>query len=140
MEIKIFNPDFSTAASIPLANSGVAAGFPSPAEGYADISLDLNKELVRNPSSTFFARVEGVSMQDDGINDGDLLVIDKSVEPYDNCVAVCFVDGDFTLKRIKFEDNHLFLVPANKNYKPIKITEDNDFTIWGVVRYVVKKV
>ena len=79
-------------------------------------------------------------MIDEGINDGDLLVIDKSVEPYDGCLAVAYIDGEFTLKRFENHGDHALLVPANKNYKPITITSDNDFMIWGVVRYVIKKV
>ncbi|MFR6634324.1 MAG: LexA family protein [Alistipes onderdonkii] len=76
--------------------SGVSAGFPSPADDHLDPPLDLNRELIRNPGATFFARVAGDSMQDDGIADGDLLVVDKSLEAYDGCVAVCFLDGEFT--------------------------------------------
>ena len=126
--------------NIPLASSHIAAGFPSPAEDFSDLSLDLNKELIRNPSSTFFARVSGVSMVDDGVDDGDLLIIDKSVSPYDGCLAVCYIDGEFTLKRFSLEGDFGWLVPANKAYRPIKVTEENDFRIWGVVRYLVKKM
>jgi DNA polymerase V len=79
-------------------------------------------------------------MIDDGIDDGDLLVIDKSVEPYDNCLAICYIDGEFTLKHCKRQKDHALLIPANKDYKPIKITEENNFVIWGVVRYVIKKM
>lgn len=126
--------------NIPLAASGIAAGFPSPAEDFSDLSLDLNKELIRNPSSTFFARVTGVSMINDGVDDGDLLIIDKSVSPYDGCLAVCFIDGEFTLKRFRLEGDFGWLVPANEAYRPIKVTEENDFRIWGVVRYLIKKM
>lgn len=118
----------------------VTAGFPSPAEDFMDVALDLNKELVRNPSSTFFARVKGVSMIEDGINDGDMLIIDKSVEPFDGCLAVCFVDGEFTLKRYRNMGTYALLVPANPDYSPIRVDADNQFAIWGVVRYLVKKV
>lgn len=118
----------------------VHAGFPSPAEDFMDVALDLNKELVRNPSSTFFARVKGVSMIEDGIGDGDMLIIDKSVEPYDGCLAVCFVDGEFTLKRYRNMGNYALLMPANKDYKPIRVDADNQFAVWGVVRYLIKKV
>ncbi|MGL5317648.1 MAG: LexA family protein [Bacteroidales bacterium] len=125
---------------VPLASSAVSAGFPSPAEDFSDLSLDLNKELIRNPASTFFARVSGVSMVDDGVDDGDLLIIDKSVTPYDGCLAVCFVDGEFTLKRFRLEGDFGWLIPANESYKPIKVTAENDFRIWGIVRYLVKKM
>ena len=102
--------------------------------------LDLNRELVRNPGATFFARVAGDSMQDDGIADGDLLVVDKSLEAYDGCVAVCFLDGEFTLKRLRMGQGKIVLVPANKRYKPIEIGQESDFTVWGVVTYAIKKV
>ncbi|MGL5786683.1 MAG: LexA family protein [Bacteroidales bacterium] len=125
---------------LPLASSAIAAGFPSPAQDFSDVALDLNKELIRNPSSTFFARVSGLSMINDGIDDGDLLVIDKSVSPYDGCLAVCYIDGEFTLKRFKLEGDFGWLVPANESFNPIKVTEENDFRIWGVVRYLIKKM
>ncbi len=139
--IDIFSPlEESCEQPLPLADSRVAAGFPSPAEDYATMHLDLNRELIKNPASTFYARVSGVSMIDEGINDGDLLVIDKSIEPYDGCLAVCYVDGDFTLKRFERHSDYGLLVPANKEYKPIKITSENDFIIWGIVTYVIKRV
>jgi DNA polymerase V len=118
----------------------VQAGFPSPAEDFMDVALDLNKELVKNPSSTFFARVKGVSMIEDGVGDGDMLIIDKSTEPYDGCLAVCYVDGEFTLKRYRNMGGYALLVPANKDYKPIRVDADNQFAVWGVVKYLIKKV
>lgn len=105
-----------------------------------DVAIDLNKELVHNPASTFFARVRGVSMIDEGICDGDLLIIDKSIEPTDGCLAVCFLDGEFTLKRYRHMGDHGFLVPANKEFEPIRVDADSGFSIWGVVRYLIKKV
>ncbi len=133
-------PDAANSMELPLSEGGVSAGFPSPAEEFLDLTLDLNRELIKNPAATFYARVSGDSMIDDGINDGDLLVIDRSVEPYNNCLAVCYIDGEFTLKRFQDKGSYGLLVPANKNYKPIRVTEDNEFTIWGVVRYVIKRV
>ena len=138
--ITIFSTDTDTYIELPLSDSNVAAGFPSPAEDHFFQKLDLNKEIIKNPVATFYARVSGTSMIDDGINDGDLLVIDKSVEPYDNCLAVCYIDGEFTLKHLKLQKNHVFLVPANRNFKTIKVTPENNFLVWGVVRYVIKKV
>ena len=139
-EINIFNSESGETMELPLSGERVAAGFPSPAEDYAAQGLDLNKEVVKNPASTFYARVSGLSMIDEGINDGDLLVIDKSIEPYNGCLAVCYVDGEFTLKRFKREGDHALLVPANKNFKPIKITAENNFLIWGVVTHLIKKM
>ncbi len=139
-KINIFTPNDDSGIEIPLSGERVAAGFPSPAEDFASQSLDLNRKLIKNPASTFYARVSGLSMVDEGINDGDLLVIDKSIEPYDGCLAVCFIDGEFTLKRFEKHTGYGMLVPANKEYKPIKVTADNDFCIWGVVTYLIKKV
>lgn len=138
--INIFTPEDNDPMSPPLSDSRVAAGFPSPAEDYASMRLDLNRELIKNPASTFYARVSGLSMVEEGINDGDLLVIDKSIEPYDGCLAVCYIDGDFTLKRFEKHKDFGLLVPSNKDFKPIKVTADNDFCIWGVVTYLVKRV
>jgi len=138
--ITIFTPDTDNNIELPLSDSKVSAGFPSPADDHFSLKLDITKEIIKNPAATFYARVSGVSMIDDGINDGDLLVIDKSVEPYDNCLAVCYIDGEFTLKHFKRQKDHALLIPANKDYKPIKVTEENNFVIWGVVRYVIKKV
>lgn len=138
--IDIFTPDDNSGIELPLSGERVAAGFPSPAEDYASLSLDLNKELIKNPASTFYARVSGLSMIDEGINDGDLLVIDKSIEPFDGCLAVCYIDGEFTLKRFEKHKDHGLLVPANKEFKPIKVTADNSFCIWGIVTYIIKKV
>jgi DNA polymerase V len=138
--IEIFNTNDDSGIALPLSEQRVAAGFPSPAEEYSSLSLDLNKELIKNPASTFYARVSGLSMVDEGINDGDLLIIDKSITPYDGCLAVCYVDGEFTLKRFERHADYALLVPANKEFKPIKVTAENDFCIWGVVTYLIKKV
>lgn len=138
--LNIFAPETDNSTELPLADERVAAGFPSPAEDYASLNLDLNRELIKNPSSTFYARVSGLSMIDEGINDGDLLVIDKSLEPRDGSLAVCYVDGEFTLKRFERHGSYGLLVPANKEYRPIKVTAENNFTIWGIVTYVIKKV
>jgi DNA polymerase V len=125
---------------LPYIESGITAGFPSPAEDFLDTSIDLNRELVRNPSSTFYARAKGESMNDANINNGDLLIIDKSLEPSNGKIAVCYIDGAFTIKRIKIEQDCLWLVPANTDFNPIKVTEENDFLIWGIVIYVVKSL
>ncbi|MBR5891322.1 MAG: peptidase S24, partial [Bacteroidaceae bacterium] len=104
-EIEIFSPEEDSSMELPLSENRVSAGFPSPAEHYSSLKLDLNKELIKNPAATFYARVKGISMIDEGIDDGDLIVIDKSIEPYTGCLAVCYIDGEFTLKRFeKHED------------------------------------
>jgi DNA polymerase V len=140
LTLTLHTPDLTHSIELPLSATGVSAGFPSPAEDHFVSKLDITKVIVQNPASTFYARVSGVSMIEDGIDDGDLLVIDKSIEPYNNCLAVCYIDGEFTLKRFSLRKDHALLVPANKDYKPIKVTEDNQFIIWGVVQYVIKKV
>jgi DNA polymerase V len=139
-EIDIFAPGNEEEFPLPLSENRVAAGFPSPAEDFGGMSLDLYRELIKNPASTFYARVSGLSMIDEGINDGDLLVIDKSIAPYDGCLAVCYIDGEFTLKHFEKHKDHGLLIPANKEFKPIKVTAENDFCIWGVVTYLIKKV
>lgn len=118
----------------------VHAGFPSPAEDIPGTALDLNSLLVRNPASTFFARVSGDSMEGDGICDGDILVIDKSEEPHDGAVAVCFINGEFTVKRLRFHDGYITLVPSNPRYPSLTVKEGDEMTVWGVVRYVIKKL
>ena len=121
----------------------IKAGFPSPAQDYVENGIDLNRELVKNPSSTFFGRARGNSMEGAGIFDGDLLIIDKSLEPREGAIAVCFIDGEFTLKRIHFERHEgqvtaIWLHPENEQFTPIKVTQDNQFIIWGIVVHSVR--
>jgi len=137
--IEIYSPSLENELPITFSESPVHAGFPSPADDHLDNKLDLNKALVRNPSSTFYARVSGESMIQDGVDDGDLLVIDKSCDTTDNCLAVCFLDGEFTLKRVKIEEDCVYLVPANPKFKKIRVDKSNEFMIWGIVRYIIKK-
>lgn len=140
IRLAFITPDTTSEVDVPLATSGVAAGFPSPADDHLEPALDLNRTLIRNPASTFFVRVEGDSMKDDGIDDGDLLVVDKSLEPCDGCVAVCFLDGEFTLKRVRIRGRHVTLMPANERYKPIEIDPEEEFSVWGVVTWAIKKI
>ncbi len=137
--LDFFTPDLTTLLELPLAGTAIAAGFPSPAEEYLDLALDLNKELIKHPAATFYARVKGNSMVDAGIQDGDLLVIDKALEPREGAIAVCFLDGEFTVKRLAVREEGVFLMPANDEFKPISITEDNEFLVWGIVAYVIHK-
>lgn len=138
IQFRIIESDTNSNVEISVAGSNVLAGFPSPADDYLEQPLDLNKYLIRNPSSTFFVRVAGESMKDAGINDGDLLIVDKSVEVYDGCIAVSVIDGEFTLKRVHFDKNRIFLMPVNEKYKPIEVSPDDEFVIWGIVRYLIK--
>ena len=123
-----------------LVEQGVSAGFPSPADDFKEIRISLDKELVKNKEATFYARVSGNSMENAGLSDGDLIVIDRSLNPENNKIAVCFLDGEFTVKRIVVEQKNLYLKPENKKYKKIKINKENEFVIWGIVTYVIKKV
>lgn len=118
----------------------VRAGFPSPADDTPHEKLDLMRLVVRHPASTFYFRISGVSMVDDGFDEGDIVVVDRSLEPTNNATAVCYIDGEFTIKKIRQEKNCLYLMPANKEYKPIKVTAENEFMVWGVVTYIIKKV
>ena len=135
--LQIYASDLETKLNLPLIEGGISAGFPSPAQDYIDLKIDLNKELVTNPLNTFYGRVSGTSMCDAGIKDGDILIIDKSIEPKDGDIVICFIDGEFLLKYIKIELNAIYLVPANKNFKPIKVTDENNFYIWGIVTYSI---
>lgn len=131
--------DLATHITIPYHNTGIQAGFPSPADDYMESPIDLNQELISHPVSTFMGRVRGDSMKEAGIFDGDLLIIDKSLKPKNGDVAVCFIDGEFTIKYIKISPKSIWLIPANDEYTPIKITEENDFVIWGIVTYSIRK-
>ena len=138
--IDISLPDVSIKLRLPFVENGISAGFPSPADDFLDSSIDLNQALIKNKDATFYGRVRGDSMIDAGMNDGDLLIIDKSINPTDGRIAVCFIDGEFTVKRIKIEKDVIWLIAENKNYKPIKVTKEDDFTIWGIVINVIKNV
>lgn len=138
--LKIYVPDNRTSSDIPLAESSVHAGFPSPADDFIEGSLDLNSLVIKHPEATFFARVKGDSMQDEGIAEGDILVVDKAAEPFDGCLAVAYVDGEFTLKRVRMKPDRILLVPANPKYPVIEIVAGQDFAVWGVVKWIVKQV
>lgn len=138
-KIDFYSADAGTKLELPYAKN-ISAGFPSPADDYMDMSLDLNKELINNPNATFYGRVKGNSMQGVGILNGDVLVIDRSLDPVNDAIAVCYIDGDFTVKRVHVEGETCFLIPENDAYEPIPVGEDNDFMIWGIVTYVIKKM
>lgn len=138
--ITIYTPNKLTTIERPVVNEDISAGFPSPAEDFKEIRISLDKELVKNEDATFYARVRGNSMVDANIEDGDLLVIDRSIAASTGKIAVCMLDGDFTIKRLKVEKDCLYLMPENKNFKPIKVTKENEFIVWGIVTYVIKEV
>ena len=141
-EVMIFTGSFSTRLKIPYASGGIKAGFPSPAQDYMSESLDFNRDIIRHPAATFYGRVKGDSMIDAGISDGDIVVIDKALEPSHGDIVVAFVDGEFTIKYLDTAhkgEGYILLVPANKNYQPIKIYNQDNFTIWGVVAWTIKR-
>lgn len=124
--------------ALPYTEGGISAGFPSPALDFMEQRIDLNVHLIKHPSSTFYGRVKGQSLKDAGIDDGDLLIIDKSLEPVHGKIAVCFIDGEFTAKRIHFQGDELWLKPENPAYPSIKVIEEHHLIVWGVVTHVIK--
>jgi DNA polymerase V len=138
--LEIFALSTETELALPFISAGIQAGFPSPAADFEELRIDLNKYLIRHPAATFLSKVKGHSLINAGFHDGDILVIDRSLEPTNGKVAVCFLDGDFTLKRIKIEKKCCWLVPENDDFRPIKVTADNDFLIWGIVTFIIKAV
>lgn len=138
--LEFFIPEDSSPLEIVLAQTGISAGFPSPADDFKEFKISLDKTLVKNKEATFYAKVSGQSMVGAGIDDGDLLVVDKSLDPKHNNIAVCFIDGEFTVKRLKVSGGDVYLQPENSSYKAIKVTNDNNFQVWGIVTHVIKKV
>lgn len=138
--LTFFTPETIDSEGAQFFDAGISAGFPSPAEDFSENRLSLDDELVKNKEATFYARVSGQSMIGAGLDDNDLLVIDRSLEPINNKIAVCFLDGEFTVKRLRVDSDGVWLKPENPNYPIIKITEENNFLIWGIVTNVIKKV
>lgn len=141
VKLHICRADTASSILLPYADAGVKAGFPSPAQDYMSESIDLNSELIRQKESTFYARVDGDSMEGAGIFDGDIVIIDKALEAHNGNYVVAYIDGEFTLKRFQLDESGrgAWLVPANKKYHPIHVDANNDFRIWGVVTGVVRK-
>ena len=139
-KLKFLKPKEGNSIGQWLVEQGISAGFPSPADDFKEVRISLDNELVKNKEATFYARVSGDSMVGAGLDDGDLLVIDRSLSAENGKIAICFIDGDFTVKRIKKEKGKFYLMPENKKYRPIELNEENELIIWGVVEYVIKKV
>lgn len=137
--IDIFSAETETALELPYVHEGISAGFPSPALDFVDLTIDLNRHLIKNPSATFYGRVKGESLKNAGINSGDLLIIDRSLEPTNGKIAVCYIEGEFTAKRIKITKKEIWLLPENESYQPILVNDEN-FLIWGIVTHVIKDV
>ncbi len=122
---------------VPLANEYISAGFPSPADDYIDVGIDLNEQLIRHPTSTFLLRVSGNSMTDAGIHNGDLLVVDRSLAPHPGHIVVAVLDGAFALKRLTFNNGALYLEAEHPNYPPIDLQQYDEVQIWGVAVYSI---
>ncbi len=128
------------ACPVAIYLSRVPAGFPSPADDYVEQTIDLNEHLIRREASTFFVRVAGHSMTDAGIHDGDILVVDRAVEPTDGSVVVAALDGELTVKRYRVGEKHASLVPESEGYPSIPIRKEQELVVWGVVRHVIHEV
>ena len=124
----------------PIYPKTVLASFPSPAEDYIDLSLDLNEYLIKNSPATFFAYAKGDSMILNGIHDGDLLIIDRSIKSKNNDVVIAALNGELTVKKIGYINGKLHLIPGNPNHKPYNVELISDFEIWGVVTYSVHRL
>ena len=127
-------------ARYPVFSTPVSAGFPSPADDYIEAQLNLNQHLIKHPSATFFLRVSGQSMIGAGIHHGDLLIVDRAVEPQDGKIVIAVIDGELTVKRISQQAHKLFLMPENDEFDPVEVRESAEFSIWGVVTTVIHAV
>ena len=140
METKVeivYKPDRSTKRRQSIFMATVPAGFPSPAADYEEGKLDLNRHLIKNPAATFFVRVTGDSMVKAGIHSGDLLVVDRSIEPRDKNVIIAVVNGELTVKRIRIRKNGLTLEAENEAYQSQEINDEIEFEVWGIVTNVI---
>lgn len=139
-KITFFLPDTKRGLELPFISAGIKAGFPSPAADFDETRVSIDQIVVKHKEATFYAKASGTSMIGAGIDDGDILVIDRSLEARNGKIAVCFVDGEFTVKRIKVEQDCVYLVPENPKFEPIKVTEENELIVWGIVTHVVKSL
>ena len=142
-EIEIFKSSFATILSLPFADDGIRAGFPSPAQDYMDKSLDFNRELINHPAATFYAKVVGQSMINAGIDEGDIIVVDRALTPCQDDIVVAYVNGEFTMKYLDLsmrDFGEIWLRPGNDAYPPFRITPDDDCVIWGVVSKIIKNL
>ncbi|NDV26389.1 LexA family transcriptional regulator [Desulfovibrio sp. JC010] len=136
---EILFPEAAGRTKLPLLLSEVAAGFPSPADDYIDKKMDLNEQLISNKAATFLMRAYGDSMHDANIREGDILVVDRSMDSRNNSIIIAVVNGELTVKRIRQQDGRLYLIPENPDYSPLEITAETSFEIWGVVTYIIHK-
>ena len=143
MEMKIYRGVFTSALPLPIADDGIRAGFPSPAQDYMDRTLDFNRELIEHPAATFYAKVVGSSMIDAGIEEGDIVVVDRALTPRQDDVVVAYVNGEFTMKYLDLTERNsgvVMLRAGNKDFPDFRITIDDQCTVWGVVSKVIKNL
>lgn len=140
LSLKFYLPETESSEKHDLFADHIPAGFPSPAEDFLEKRLDLNDYLVKNKEATFLVKVTGESMQDAGIFDGDVLVVDRSVDAVSGKIVLCVLNGEFTVKRLLIENDRVVLMPANEAFDPIDITDGTDFRIWGVVTFALHKL
>ncbi len=122
-----------------LGISSISAGFSSPADDFTELSISLDKHLIQHPAATFMAYANGDSMLHAGIHHGDILIIDRSLNARDGDIIIAVLHGEFTVKRLSIVKDTFFLIPQNPQYSPMKISDDMDFEIWGVVTYSIRK-
>ena len=137
---KVYKVDAMKKCEQPLFIADVPAGFPSPADDYEEEKLDLNKYLIKNQAATYFVRVTGDSMVGAGIHSGDLLIVDRSLEPEDKKIVIATINGEMTVKRIRIKNKKIFLEPENVEYSAQEINREMQFEVWGVVTNVVHSV
>ena len=136
----MYLPEKGARLELPLFLATIPAGFPSPADDFIDKKLDLNEFLVKHPAATFFVKVQGNSMIQAGIHGGDILIVDRSLEPDDKKIVVAALNGELTVKRIRKLKGRLLLEAENPDYKAIEVTAEMDFEVWGVVAHVIHSV
>ncbi|MCX8514959.1 MAG: translesion error-prone DNA polymerase V autoproteolytic subunit [Burkholderiales bacterium] len=137
--MKIYSINNETNVNIALSNATIKAGFPSPAAEYQDEFLNLNNLLIKNKEATFLVKVSGNSMIDANIHEGDILIVDKSLDATHGKIIIAVVDGDFTVKILYHKNNILKLIPANPEYPEIILKNEQELNIWGVVTYIIHK-
>ena len=138
-KLDFYSVDETAFEKIPFFEGSVQAGTPTSTDNQLDIDLDLHDHLVKNPSTTFCVKAIGESMKDAGIQSGDVMIVDKSLEPQNRSIVIAVIDGEFTVKRVNVNERELYLMPENSNFSPIKITQDMNFQIWGVVTFIIHK-
>jgi DNA polymerase V len=143
MNLTFYKPKVGVPCPLPLFAAQVKAGFPSPADDFMEQRLDLNEHLIQHPAATFFVRVDGDSMVGAGIHRGDILIVDRSLEPLSGRIVIAVIDGAFTVKRIRIggpgPEAQILLEPENPAFEPIRIEPGSDFQVWGIVTYVIHK-